>query len=184
MGKPTYLTREEFWEELPRVEAIAELGVFDGEHAEQIIRLASFDELHLVDLWEGVHWCNDTSNQNPRQRDLPKEFKRLKAKFSGPGYDGVQLHRYDAIEWLKCHPYWWFDVVYLDDDHTYEHVKEEIRLCKLVVRPGGWICGHDYNPTLYPGIWRAVQELRAELPGAEFRESGEVLASWFLRLPD
>jgi len=35
------------------------------------------------------------------------------------------------------------DFIFLDDDHTAAHVREEIRLALKILRPGGIVCGHD-----------------------------------------
>lgn len=35
------------------------------------------------------------------------------------------------------------DFIFLDDDHTAAHVREEIRLALKILRPGGIICVHD-----------------------------------------
>ena len=49
------------------------------------------------------------------------------------------------------------DMVFLDDDHAYEHVRDEIRAYRQVVRPGGILCGHDYMEN-HPGVMQAVDE--------------------------
>lgn len=49
------------------------------------------------------------------------------------------------------------DFVFIDADHSYESVKEDIQHWAPKVRPGGWIGGHDYNKK-WPGVIRAVDE--------------------------
>lgn len=48
------------------------------------------------------------------------------------------------------------DFVFLDDDHSYEHVVAEIAAWEPRIRRGGWIGGHDYPD--FPGVARAVNE--------------------------
>ena len=49
------------------------------------------------------------------------------------------------------------DVVYIDMEHTYEAVKEDIQAWLPKVKTGGYISGHDYIKG-WPGVMKAVQE--------------------------
>lgn len=49
------------------------------------------------------------------------------------------------------------DFVFIDADHSYESVKEDIEHWEPKVRKGGWVGGHDYNRQ-WPGVVRAVDE--------------------------
>lgn len=44
---------------------------------------------------------------------------------------------------------------FIDGNHDYKHVTWDIEKCRLVVKKGGLICGHDYN---MDGVKMAVQE--------------------------
>lgn len=50
-----------------------------------------------------------------------------------------------------------FDFIYIDGDHSYESVKNDIEMWYPRVRMGGILCGHDYNPA-FEGVIRAVDE--------------------------
>lgn len=77
------------------------------------------------------------------------------------------------------------DAVFIDSDHSYEGVKEDIEAWAPLVRPGGWIGGHDYGlpgdkgrgPGKYPGVARAVHEAF----GVESVTRGED-RTWFVKL--
>jgi len=58
-----------------------------------------------------------------------------------------------------------FDVIYIDGDHSYQGVKRDLQLALKKVRPGGFICGHDYEMNMVRakscydfGVKRAVDE--------------------------
>ena len=53
-----------------------------------------------------------------------------------------------------------FDMCYIDADHDYQSVVDDITACKPLVRPGGWIAGHDHTPD--SDVERAVKELLGE----------------------
>jgi len=51
------------------------------------------------------------------------------------------------------------DLVFIDGDHRYEGVHNDIQAWLPKVRPGGIICGHDYGqPTPEWGVKEAVDE--------------------------
>jgi len=54
-----------------------------------------------------------------------------------------------------------FDMVYIDGDHSYEGAKADICGTWKHVKVGGWIAGHDYTDTPAPGddVKRAVDEI-------------------------
>ena len=37
------------------------------------------------------------------------------------------------------------DFVFIDGAHDYESMKKDIQACKRILRPGGIICGHDFD---------------------------------------
>jgi SAM-dependent methyltransferase len=49
------------------------------------------------------------------------------------------------------------DMAWIDGDHDYADVKRDILKYGAMVRPGGILCGHDYEPA-FPGVVRAVEE--------------------------
>lgn len=54
-----------------------------------------------------------------------------------------------------------FDVVFVDGNHAYEAVREDIRLARTVLRPGGLLVFHDYASACDPGVKQAVDEMLA-----------------------
>jgi len=54
------------------------------------------------------------------------------------------------------------DMVFIDGNHDYEYVSEDIRLWRQVLEPGGLLCGHDYadpgTVDYTPSVNRAVDE--------------------------
>lgn len=50
------------------------------------------------------------------------------------------------------------DMVFVDASHDYDSVFRDIETARLLLRPGGLLCGHDYAAA-WPGVQRAVDEL-------------------------
>lgn len=56
------------------------------------------------------------------------------------------------------------DLVFLDGDHRYEKVIEDIEIAKSLLRNGGILAGHDYGHPEWPGVKKAVDELYSGQP--------------------
>lgn len=56
------------------------------------------------------------------------------------------------------------DVAYIDADHAYEAVRDDIAVWYPKVAVGGALCGHDYHAAtnVWPGVRRAVDEFVAQ----------------------
>ena len=132
----------------------AELGVRDGAHANTLHTLARPRLMHLVDLWNKTlaPWRDGTRVELTPAAQLEAVRRRLA---EGVRTGSVVLHQTDTVEWLRSQPNASLDWAYLDSDHAYSHVAAELAECSRAVRPGGWICGHDYCSTFF-GVVRAV----------------------------
>ena len=53
------------------------------------------------------------------------------------------------------------DVVFIDMEHTYEAVKNDINIWLKKVKSGGYMAGHDYVDG-WPGVVKAVNEAFGE----------------------
>lgn len=51
------------------------------------------------------------------------------------------------------------DMVYIDGLHTYDQVLKDIINYRRLVKPGGFIAGHDFHHQNWPGVVAAVQKL-------------------------
>ncbi len=60
------------------------------------------------------------------------------------------------------------DFIFLDADHRYEAVRDDIVKAKSLLKEGGIIAGHDYNHDDWPGVKQAVDEA---FPTAELTDS-------------
>lgn len=73
------------------------------------------------------------------------------------------------------------DFVFLDADHRYQSVVEDIAAWLPKVKPGGWIGGHDY---LTPGIGSEVAQAVDEFVAASgLTLETDTFYTWFTRLP-
>lgn len=153
-------SRELLVERLPKGLRILEIGVFKGEFSKFVLETAEPSELHLVDVFEGQTCSGDKHGNNIVWTDLAQEYEALKSYFSGNG--SVRLHKGYSVPVLEGFEDGYFDMVYIDGDHSYESVRADLEVSYRKVRPGGFICGHDYTPVMFEGVVRAVDEFCAE----------------------
>lgn len=74
------------------------------------------------------------------------------------GYD-IEVLVMDDIEYFKSLDTNIVNAVYVDSNHSYNHVSELLRVSLDKLSPGALICGHDYEIGI-GGVVRAVDEFR------------------------
>src|SRR5262245_9640059 len=146
---------------LPEKSIGAELGVLDGAFSAQIVETVRPQRLYLVDLFTGTTQLMRRSAAGvwePYHPTGAQAWETVRHRLEAELVNGkVQIVCAEACAWLASLPPAALDWLYLDDDHTYAHVAQELELAVRCVKPGGWILGHDYCDVL-PGVPQAVNE--------------------------
>jgi len=151
---------------LPKKSIGAEIGVHLGDFSQQILDTVSPTELHLIDPWEHqtsniykTAWYGGAAKGgqdelNERYLSIFKRFdKNIKA-------EQVKIHRGYSTDILKQFQDQYFDWVYIDGNHLYEYVKNDLELSLHKVKAGGLITGDDYTEGGWweGGVKKAVDE--------------------------
>jgi len=121
-----------------------EIGVAYGENAENILSLLNIKKLYLIDPYQPY---TDPKCQDPR-KILPQVKKSL-------ARNNTVFIIKKSSEAINDVPE--VDFVYIDGNHNYEFVKQDIELYYDKVRPGGIIGGHDFSAECL-GVCKAVME--------------------------
>lgn len=130
-----------------------EVGTNNGQHAMYILTYLNC-KLYAIDLWEDYEETNflnakpEKIKANLTQEDVENRLKN---------YD-AEVIKGDSVEVAKTFQDRCFDFVYIDANHTYENVRQDILAWKPKVKKGGVLCGHDYTPEC-EGVMKAVDEL-------------------------
>ena len=150
---------------------IVEIGSFAGDSTE--IFAQNFETVCSIDPWEsGYDSADDASNPSlydmkkveDQFDELCKEFSNI-VKMKGKSEDSVDDFDDGSL-----------DMVYIDGNHQYQAVKEDIQRWIVKVKIGGFIAGHDWNSRHHPGVSKAVTEVLGS-PDRTFRDS-----SWIKRI--
>ena len=132
----------------------AEVGVYTGQDALRICQGLPIKHLYLIDPYQKYEGYLDYPPEgslkiSPRnaKEEAEKLLKPFKDKTIWIFKKFEECSKKDIPESL--------DFIYIDGNHAYEYVKEDIRLATIFVKEGGIIGGHDYH---IKELKRAVDE--------------------------
>ena len=130
--------------------SMIEIGSYTGEST--LIFSEHFKAVISVDPFLNDYDINDEATRYKDFNDVYMEFiKNTSIKNNISHFKSTSD---EAATMLK--PI--YDFVYIDGLHTYEQVKKDIKNYKQLIKPNGFIGGHDYHPTGWPGVVQAVNE--------------------------
>ena len=142
--------------------AIAEIGVAYGYHAENLLSTLKNISYFGIDPYLAGYDPNDTFvrdvchllNETDPQRAMDRLYDVVKINLLDYG-DRAKLYRKTSIEAVSSFSESFFDLIFVDGDHTYNAVKADLAAWWAKLKTGGIICGDDYH---WPGVKRAVDE--------------------------
>jgi hypothetical protein len=159
--------RSEMINAMPKGGVVAEIGVYKGAFAQNILDVVQPDTLHLIDKW-----------------DEPEIYQEVIDRFGDD--PRVVIHKENSHSILPTFDDRYFDWVYVDANHDYYHIKRDIQDCLRLVKK--WIAGHDWHTQtyFYTSISRAVVELIQD-PTNDWQlvalTDNEDLSGWGLQQP-
>lgn len=134
----------------------AEIGVDKGEFSEKIAR--SGLKLYSIDPWFSYEDYEHTRGQ----KKLDSLYERTKHVLAP--YPNCSIVRETSMDAAKDFEDRSLDFVYIDGNHQFKYVAEDICEWSKKVKVGGVICGHDYiytNPRTQAGICHVIYVLNA-----------------------
>jgi hypothetical protein len=139
------------------VGAIAELGVYKGEFAEFCSRTLAPTKHVLVDLWDydrydfvlenapqyaGCRKVFENYFEGDPARAIAAAYQRVLANFAA--VPGAEVIREDIAEAASRFSDGFFDIIYLDGNHTYEYVLRDLHIWFPKLKPGGLFICNDF----------------------------------------
>lgn len=124
---------------------ICEVGVCRGDNFREMIKHIPKVAV-AIDSWidDGVVSRNDGGYS---QEELNKQYDDFKKSMSNKPF--VQIYRQYSFDAVKKFPDNYFDVVYIDADHSYEGCLRDIKDWYPKVKAGRFLLGDDYR--IYEG---------------------------------
>lgn len=141
------------------VKIIAEIGVNKGETSKLFRNLFPDAQLYLIDPWQlSTDYLFSATPISRKRKHYEKAHSLVRDEFKDDPH--VTILRMSSLEALSHTPDQ-FDLVFIDANHEYDHVKQDILSWLPKVRPGGILAGHDYDPEIpmFSGVKQAVDEI-------------------------
>jgi len=132
----------------------AEIGVYRGQHAREMLELLDIKTLILVDPWKDYKEYNDVKIKK-QVEGAYHDAKELLKEWD----EKAMLHwiRNFSVEASEEVPDNSLDFVYIDGSHQHPFVIEDTKHWVPKVKEGGFVGGHDYIDK-FPGVRKAVDE--------------------------
>ena len=152
-------SRDEFFEKLiPKNSICAEIGVCDGINAQRIWNITKPQFLYLIDPWETLEnwWGTEHSNAEftPARREAYHDSYLKTCEFFNDK-DNVQIIKKHSTEASEDFDNFYFDWVYIDGDHRYKYVLDDLLYWDSKIKKNGFIIGHDWS---HDSVQKAVKE--------------------------
>lgn len=140
---------------------IAEIGVNQGENFRYLL------ESNPKIIFGIDHWAYRRSKKH---FDGMKELEASDHR--------VKLIRKNSIEAVNFFEDNFFDYIYIDANHHYEAVSQDIEQWYKKVKIGGVFAGHDYIKRRYSGVIRAIGEFKEKNSKLHFHLTKEECSTW------
>jgi predicted O-methyltransferase YrrM len=131
----------------------AEIGVFMGFHPKHLLEACRNLRLYCVDIYANIDGNGYDDWDNSKFDKLYLKVKSLAKKFKRARF--LRMLSENASKNVKENE---LDFVFIDADHRYEGVKNDLTLWEKKVKTGGIVSGHDYMQKDWPGVKIAVDE--------------------------
>lgn len=130
---------KEILNEIPKGKGI-EVGTFKGELSKEILNMWD-GTLYMLDVWrplgnEYIDSSNHANFENGVYGDAMSNIRGFEDR-------GIMI-RCDSEVGSNIFENESLDFAYIDANHAYSFVKQDIELWWPKVKKGGWLCGHDY----------------------------------------
>ena len=152
--------RVELWTRFAReaeARQVAEIGVYRGRFAARMLAdCPMIETYYMVDPWRNLEDWNKPANTSD------DEFERIfgEAMERTSGHEGKRVVlRGTTTEVIDQLPESSVDFAYIDGDHTLRGITIDLIRVFPKVRPGGWIGGDDFTPS----IWQHADEYEPTL---------------------
>lgn len=153
---------------LPDSIIMAEIGSYVGDSTE--IFANNFSVVYSIDPWKNGYDDSDGASKS--------DMKAVEAQFDSlvKKYSNILKNKKSSLEFVETVENEFFDFVYIDGNHQYEAVRQDIAAWLPKVKSGGFIGGHDWKNAPHPGVEKAVREMIGE-PDHTFLDT-----SWLKRV--
>lgn len=138
--------RHQLLQRMPAAGVCAEIGVWKGDFSQRILDVTTPSRLFLIDPWlfQGEFPNRMFGGKVAKsQADMDAIHDGVAARFADR--PEVELCRGYSADVLPALEDGSLDWIYIDGNHYYDFVLEDLRIAWHKVRPGGFVTGDDYT---------------------------------------
>ena len=159
----------------------AEVGVWRGYFSVTMLQWP-VSRLVLVDSWRRQVWsAEEQAPDEEHEANYQETLHNVRGSM-----DRVTVMRMTSAEAAFKFAVPIFDLVFIDACHDYTHVMEDLRMWSALVKPEGFLCGHDYTKNADSvkwgfGVVEAVSDFCANTEWEHTHLTNEDFASYVLQ---
>jgi len=146
------------------------VGVGFGGHPETILQRTNVEILYGIDPYQHRDDYEDPFNLPQSEFEELYRFTLKRMERFGTRYQHIRKTSIEAAEEVRDD----LDFTYIDGDHSYKAVLEDLSTWSAKIRNGGILGGHDYECPDFPGVKRAVDEFLLRF-GWQIHTEGEMV---------
>lgn len=158
---------------------VCEIGIRFGDNFARLLT-RNVCVAVAVDPWR-LFESKDCDPEAPyTQQDLDKQHDSFVSRFLTDAR--VMLDRMTSLEASTRYEDEYFDFIYIDGNHKYEHCKNDLNAWWSKVKKGGILAGHDYINVRDFGVIQAVEEFKLEnnISPDNFYKNQDEYASYYI----
>lgn len=129
---------------------VAEVGCGYGQHSKHILKTTNVQKLFMIDSYK--YYDNDGFSEGIKNVNVPgytlekkfDDFSMMVAKDVSEFGERVQFVRASSLEAANHFPDEILDAIFVDANHTFEYVIDDLNTWWSKVKPGGIMAGDDY----------------------------------------
>lgn len=120
-----------------------EIGVLRGDYSKMILEEWKGGTLYLVDTWRHI---SEYIDMNGREDQYHYDCMIETARNIKQYQNRAHMIRMGSVDAATLFPDEYFDFIYIDADHSYEAVKQDLKVWWPKIKKGGIFSGDDFIP--------------------------------------
>lgn len=164
----TLPTRLDLIKLLPQGAQLAEIGVYRGEFAKQMLDLPTLGHLYLVDPWQRIPGYRDPVVETDPEDNYERTLANLRGHLNG---GRVTIYRETSLMASQRIAPAQLDGAYIDADHSFAAVFYDLNRWSSRLKPEALLMGHDFvdNDTSRKYGWGVIQAVEAFCKASDWR---------------
>jgi predicted O-methyltransferase YrrM len=127
---------------------VAEVGVWRGNNAEYLTKNLDIEEIYLIDPYNTYEDYNSKTDVKKMRSARNQAHRKMQGQAN---VNWIEKYSYEAVEDINRK----LDYVYIDGNHSYEYVRDDLNNYYPLLKEGGILAGDDMD---WDGVSQAIIE--------------------------